>query len=235
MRIKKALLYSCGGLLLAAVLVFLLMPSYLQKIVLYGNPGIQDQDIFESRRIQAGQPQPWKIAEHYNRHSLSPSHLAYFDSLETVAFVVIQDSALVYENYWQQYHSQTLSNSFSAAKSIVALLAGIARDEGYIQSFEQKVAEFYPAFASGDRAHISIKDVLNMSAGLDWDESYSSPFSTTAKAYYGSDLEKLVQAMQPVEPPGQRYRYQSGLTQLLSFVVANAVGQNISTYASEKL
>ena len=235
MKVKKIIVYSFGGLLLAVALVFCLLPGYLQKIVFYGNPGIQDQDIFETRRIQTLTPQPWRLATNYNQSGPDAAQFAYFDSLGTTAFVVVQDTALVYENYWQSYRPQTLSNSFSAAKSIVALLAGIARDEGYIQSFEQKVAEFYPPFTSDNRAQISIKDVLNMSAGLDWDESYRSPFSTVAKAYYGSDLDKLVQAMQVVEPPGQRYRYQSGLTQLLSFVVARAVGQDISTYASEKL
>ena len=235
MKAKKVIAYGCCSLLLAVVLGFFLLPRYLQRVILYGNPGIEDQHIFENRRIQAGSPQPWPLAAHYNQGRINVAQMHYFDSLETVAFLVVQDSAIIYENYWQHYHNQTISNSFSVAKSIVALLAGIARDEGYIQSFEQKVAEFYPPFAADARANIRIKDVLNMSAGLDWDESYSSPFSPTAKAYYGNNLEGLVQAMQAVEAPGQRYRYQSGLTQLLAFVVANAVGQDISSYASEKL
>ncbi len=236
----KKFLKNAGLLLLVVVcglLVFTTFPSnnYLRKAIRYTTPDIDDYRIFENRTIKAGNPQPWRISERYNKASIPATRLSYFEQYGTVAYLVVQDTAIVFEQYWDGYDAESLSNSFSAAKSIVSLLAGIARDEGKIATFDQPVANFYPPYAADNRKEITIKDVLTMSAGLDWDEAYSSPFSITTKAYYGDNIEPLVADLKSVEKPGVRYRYQSGVTELLSFVVANAAGTTLSEYASEKL
>ena len=74
-----------------------------------------------------------------------------------------------------------------------------------------------------------------MSAGVEWDESYSSLFSKTTQAYYGNDLWKLTLTEKLIEKPGVRFNYQSGVTQILAFIVQKATGKNIADYASEKL
>ncbi len=221
----------------AGISVFLTFPSnfYLRKALRYQTPDIDDYRIFENRTIKAGRPQPWRLSEKYNQSAIPADQLRYFEELKTVAYLVIRDTMIVHEQYWDSYDEYSLSNSFSAAKSIVALLAGIARDEGKIVSFNQSVSDYYQPFASDDRKEITIKDALTMSTGLNWDEAYSSPFSITTKAYYGEDIESLIRGLQLIETPGTRFRYQSGTTELLSFVVANAAGTTLSEYASEKL
>ncbi len=232
---KKAGLWLI--VILAGLLVFTTFPSnsYLRKAVRYGTPDIDDYRIFENRVIKAGNPQPWRISGHYNQGKIPAGRLKYFEEYQTIAYLVIQDTAIIFEQYWDGYDDKSLSNSFSAAKSIVSLLAGIARDEGKIGSFNQPAADYYPPFAADNRKEITIKDVLTMSAGLNWDEAYSSPFSITTKAYYGDNIEPLITNLKLVEKPGTRYRYQSGVTELLSFIVANASGKTLSDYASEKL
>ena len=236
----KKFLKIAGLTLLAMVcglIVFTAFPAntYLRKAIRYGTPKINHYRIFANRTVKAGNPQPWRISASYNRASIPEARMPYFEQLGTVAYLVIQDTAIVFEQYWDGYGAESLSNSFSAAKSIVSLLAGIARDEGKIASFDQPAALFYPPFATGNREQITIKDVLTMSAGLDWDEAYSTPFSITTKAYYGENIEPLIANMKPVEKSGVRFRYQSGVTELLSFIVANAAGTTLSEYASEKL
>lgn len=224
-------------LLLACAGVYLAMPAnrYIVKALWYQQPDIDDYKIFDNRTIKAGSPQAWRVADDYNLKELSASQLEYFNKLGTVAYLVIKDTAVVFEQYWDDYNAGSLSNSFSASKSIVSLLAGIARDEGKIQSFDQSVADYFPSYANDNRKDITIKDVLTMSAGLDWDEAYSSLFSVTTKSYYGSDLFGMISNLKRVEDSGKRYRYQSGVTQLLAFVIENAVGMPISEYASLKL
>ncbi|MDR2036569.1 MAG: beta-lactamase family protein [Bacteroidales bacterium] len=236
----KNFLKKTGILLLvivAGIMVFITFPSnfYLRKALWYTTPDIDDYRIFENRAIKAENPQSWKISSVYNRKQIPDQILSHFKEYRTVAYLVVQDTAIVHEEYWDGYDAASLSNSFSAAKSIVSLLAGIARDEGKIKSFDQSVADYYPPFNTGNRKEITIRDLLTMSAGLNWDEAYSSPFSVTTKAYYGENIESVVTDLQLVELPGVRFRYQSGVTQLLSFVVANATGKSISEYASEKL
>jgi len=74
-----------------------------------------------------------------------------------------------------------------------------------------------------------------MSSGLNWDESYSSPFSVTTKAYYGENLWKLMEDLEMTEPQSEKFKYLSGNTQLLAFIIAKASGKSISQYAYEKL
>ena len=225
------IIISCG------LLVFTTFPSnsYLRKAIRYATPDIDDYRIFDNRTVKAGNPQPWRISERYNKSDISADRLLSFEQYETVAYLVVQDTAIVFEQYWDGYGAGSLSNTFSAAKSIVSLLAGIARDEGKIATFDLPVADFYPPYKADSRKEITIKDVLTLSAGLNWDEAYSSLFSITTRAYYSDNIEPLITGLRLVEKPGVRFRYQSGVTELLSFVVSNAVGTTLSEYASEKL
>lgn len=100
---------------------------------------------------------------------------------------------------------------------------------------EQPVGDFLPHFRKGDRAKIKIKHLLWMSSGLNWDESYANPFSMTTEAYYGTNLKKIINRLEAVEEPGQRWIYKSGDSQILGFLVKEATGKNLSEYASEKI
>jgi len=130
---------------------------------------------------------------------------------------------------------KSVSNSFSAAKSIVSLLIGIALDEKKIADLDQKVGDFVEAYKYGSKSKLTIRQVLTMSSGLNWKETYSTPFSTTAKAYYGNDLKSLIEGLDVVEKPGIYFEYLSGNTQLLAMIVQSATGMSISKYTSEKI
>ena len=116
---------------------------------------------------------------------------------------------------------QKLSNIFSATKSIVGLLVGIAYDEGFIESLDDKVSKYLPEFGEGDK--ITIRNLLTMSSGLDWDEAYTALISKTTQAYYGDRIRDLIMDLKVVEEPGKKYSYKSGDTQLLSFVLEAAL------------
>lgn len=74
-----------------------------------------------------------------------------------------------------------------------------------------------------------------MSAGVDFDEAYSSPFSPTTQLYYGDDLQEIAFGMKEIDEPGVNFIYQSGVTQLLGFIVEKATGEKLSDYVSRKL
>ena len=69
-----------------------------------------------------------------------------------------------------------MSNSFSMSKSIISLLIGCAITDGYIKNVDQPVSDFLPEWTSYDGKVLTIKDLLTMSAGVEWDESYNSLF-----------------------------------------------------------
>ena len=215
--------------------IYLASPSYLRRAIMHGNPGIEDYQFFCNRTIEAGKAQPWNIADDCNGFKIPDSLTKIIESYRPIAYLVIQNEEIVFEKYWEGFNENSLSNSFSASKSIVSLLVGIAIDEGKINSVDDKVGKYLPAFQEGRKKELTIRDLLTMSSGLNWDEAYSSPFSMTTKAYYGSDLRDLINGLELVETPGKEYDYLSGNTEVLAMVVQAATGKTISDYTSEKI
>lgn len=215
---------------------YLVLPSnyYLRRALTHLLPKIDQYPIFENRTVKAGDPQPWIRSEAYNTVSIPEKYLPVFEQLGTVAYVIIKDSTLLFEQYWEDYSPESHSNSFSMAKSIVSLAIGAAIDDGFIKNVDQPVSDFYPEFQGYNGKPLTLRHLLTMSAGVDFDEAYSSPFSPTTKLYYGDDLQQIALGMKEIEEPGVYFIYQSGVTQLLAFIVEKATGENISSYVSRK-
>lgn len=236
---RKAKRFGVGFILLLALgvaWIHMADKNYMYKAVVYNFADIDDNDIFDQRVIPASAtPQPWPLASKYNKVDLPPELKKLHQDLESIAFILIQNDSILYEQYWQGYSEKSLSNSFSMAKSIVSILIGAAIQDGKIKSVEQPVSDFLPEFKKGDKAKIKIKHLLWMSSGLNWDESYSSPLSVTTEAYYGSDLKKVIKRLKAVEPPGKEFSYKSGDTQVLSLVLKAATGKSLSQLAEEKI
>ncbi len=222
-------------LLIMLVMGYFFLPPYVQQALIHLTPSIDDYKFFHNRTVKAGDAKPWPMSHSYNSFKLSEADRTEIEDFETIAYLVIQDGEILYEEYWDNYGPNSLSNSFSAGKSIVSLLVGIALDEGYIKSLDQKVMDFIPEYDKPGNRDLSIRNVLTMSSGLNWDEAYNSPFSMTTKAYYGTDLPALIKSLNVVNTPGKEFKYLSGNTEVLAMVVQAATGKTISDYASEKI
>lgn len=209
-------------------------PSYIFKALLHQEPNIDDFKFFYNRTIKTGEYQPWEIDSAYNSHQLPEQLRKPILDRKTVAFLVIQNNKIKYEEYWDGYDSTTYSNSFSVSKSIVSLLVGAAIDEGKIQSVDQKAGDFLQNFRRSDKSEITIRNLLTMSSGLEWDEDYASLFAPNTELYYGNNLENVVNSTKLVSPPGKIYNYQSINAEVLAMIVEASTGKTISEYASEK-
>jgi CubicO group peptidase (beta-lactamase class C family) len=208
---------------------------YLYKALVYNYVNIDDIDIFPTRTVKAGEGSPWNIAAGYNKVELTPKLRVTLEGYKSVAFLIVQNDSIRYEEYWENYSEASLSNSFSMSKSIVSLLTGIAIDEGKIKSIDQTVCDYLPEYCSETNKVLTIRHLLIMSSGLDYDESYASLFGPTTRSYYDTDLKKQMRELVVITPPGKEWNYMSCNTQLLAFIIEQATGMNISEYASEKL
>jgi CubicO group peptidase (beta-lactamase class C family) len=217
------------------LLVIISIPGHYKRALVYGHANIDDFTIFENSIVQNAQGIPWQHDSLYNVLTINPALLSAFDTFGTTAFVVIRDKKIIHEEYWDGASDTTRSNSFSVAKSIVSLLVGCLVDEGKIKSLDQPVTDFLPDFKNTNGFSLSIKDLLTMSSGIDWDEGYSSLFSPTTKAYYGGQLAEQVLDLNVTKEPGKIFEYQSCDTQLLSLIIEKITGKTLSEYASEKL
>lgn len=198
-------------------------------------PSIDEFGIFENREVNTGTYLPWKKSETYNTAKIPSTLEKNFEEMQTVAFVVIKDGELTHEQYWDGFGEDSRSNSFSMAKTFVGILVGQAIQEGKIKSLDQPVGDFIPEYKEGDNAKITIKHLLTMSSGIDFDEDYVSPFAYPARAYYGSDLTELTMKYKAAEEPGKVFKYLSGNSELLAMVLEKATGKKLSDYMSEKL
>lgn len=233
---KRILFIVISILVLANVAVWVTDTTYIYKALIYQQPNIDDLEIFEHVSIEnKGKKEPWNSSSTKNSVKLSDSLRHVLERYQTVAFLVIKNDSIQYEEYWDGYDENSSSNSFSVAKSIVGTLIGIAIDEGKITSENDPVGKYVPEFNKGDLAKIKIVDVLKMASGLNFHESYTTPFNQTTDAYYGSDLRKLIFSLKLEKEPGTEFTYKSGDTQVLAFVLKAATGKSISEYASEKL
>jgi CubicO group peptidase (beta-lactamase class C family) len=232
---KKKTMHILLYLAVFLVLVIIFIPGHYRRAIAYGHANIDDFKIFENRIVPNAIAIPWQHDSLYNVQTIDPAQLSVFDTFGTTAFVVIRNKKLIHEEYWDGASDSARSNSFSVAKSIVSLLIGCLLDEGKIKSLDQPITDYLPGFKNTNGFTLHIRDLLSMSSGIDWDEGYSSLFSPTTKAYYGSQLEDQMLSLSVISEPGRVFNYQSCDTQLLSMIIEKITGKTLSEFASEKL
>ncbi len=236
---KKFIRRFFGSLLLVIILfiavIFISGRSYLFKAGWYYTADIDDYKIFENREVKNGVPEPWMKSALYNQVNFPSDLDAKLVENKTVALTVIRNDSLFIEKYWNGYSDSSLSGSFSVAKSITSLLVGIALKDGLIRSLDQPVGDFIAEFKEGEKSKVTLRHLLTMSSGSNWDESYSNPLSVTTKLYYGKDVYHTATSVKIIYPPGSMHSYKSGDTQLLGLILERVTRLTLSEYASEKL
>jgi len=209
--------------------------TYLFKAAYYNFAKIDDYKHFTNNTVATGNFQPWQVSKQYNKAVLPDTLTNLLENLKSVGLLMIKNDSIVCEKYWDGYSDSSLSGSFSMAKSITSLLIGVAIKEGKIKSVQEPVGDFLPEFKEGEKAKLKIIDLLTMSSGSNWDESYINPLSVTAELYYGADAYKTATGVKMVKQPGSIHEYKSGDTQLLGLLLEKATGSSLSNYAAQKL
>ena len=86
--------------------------------------------------VKTGKYKPWKISKNYNR-SKNKELILNIEKHDPVALLIVKGNEIIYENYWYEYNENSLTNSFSVAKTFIGLLIGIAIDEEKIKSVDE--------------------------------------------------------------------------------------------------
>lgn len=158
------------------------------------------------------------------------------------AFLVTQHGELILEEYFYLGGRERLHSIQSATKSVTSLLFGIARDRGLIKNLNDPLKSYFPQYADSARTSApspTLRHALTMSAALDWKEDipYSNPENDAVRMNQSSDLYKYVLSKKPdpVDKPGDRFEYNSGLSILLGGVLLHTTGKPADQYARETL
>lgn len=233
--------YFITGVIALVIIMYLSGYAYLfngiSKTYLRGksSANIDDGKLFSSNLITTKMPKLWEEAAEYNKTELPKNIVDDLIQSNTASFLVVKNGKLVHEQYWNGYNQLSKTNSFSMAKAVTVMLLGKALEEGKIKSIDDKFSDYFEEFKNkefGDQ--LTLRNLAQMEAGLNWDEDYKNPFLPNAKAYYGKSLIDATFSRKFKENPGERFEYQSGSTQLLGFAVRKAIDQSLASYLSEK-
>ncbi len=203
---------------------------YLQG---YTTAYLEDYKKFDNQVIENSTPQPWSNHKNYNSVEESEGLKSINKTNGTIAYVIIKNDSIWFENYYDGFNEDSQTNSFSMAKSYVSGLMGKAIQDGYIKSLNQPVSDFIPEFSDGLAAKMTVGDLSSMASGTNWDEKYYSPLSITTRAYFDDDLEKVMLGLKVVREPGTSYKYASGDTQMLAMVIEKATGKKMYDYLTD--
>jgi len=150
--------------------------------------------------------------------------------LKIDSLVVARNGYIVTEKYYSPYEQDTLHGIYSVTKSVVSALIGIAIHEGYINSVNDPVLDYFPerTFENDDalKRSITVEHLLTMSAGLewDWDEMIWTP-----------DWVQYVLDQPMYTEPGAEFFYSSGNAHVLSAIIQETSGLNAHDFGQQYL
>ena len=158
---------------------------------------------------------------------------------KTDGLIVLHNGNLLYENYWNNNSANSKHIAFSVTKSFVSALVGIALDEGLIDNIEDPITKYLPDFNGTGYEGVRIKDILQMSSGVDFNEDYADPKSdinrfgrATAR---GSSFRDFAKSLERGREPGTYHHYVSIDTQVLGFLLAEVTGMPLKEYLYKKI
>jgi CubicO group peptidase (beta-lactamase class C family) len=232
---RKALLITAITLS-ALILIFSALPNFSRKALIHWTASTDDFLIFDNNRIESANPSPWPLSKAYNHGIPEGADLDTLLQYKPLAFLILKEDSLVFERYFNGHTQTSISNTFSTTKTIVSLLVGCAIKDGSIESIDDLVINYLPdVFEKGIDKNTTIGHLLRMSSGFDYDEAYASPFSPTARSYYGRDLDRQMKELKQSKLPGQQFDYIGANTQVLGMILVRTTGQSLSSYAADKL
>lgn len=163
----------------------------------------------------------------------------FIDETKTTGMIVINDSTVLYEEYFRGNSESIPVISWSISKSVVSALFGIAVAEGSIKDINETVTDYLPELAKSGYNGVRIKDVLQMSSGIGFNEDYADIFSDINRMGYafglGISLERFINTLDNAIEPGTYNNYVSMDTQVLGMIIRKATGKTLAEYTEEKL
>lgn len=166
---------------------------------------------------------------------------AYLRDQRSAALLVLHRGQLRLERYGLGFDADGRWTSFSVAKSITATLVGAAVKDGHIRSMDDKVSDYIEDMKGSAYDDVSIRQLLTMTSGVQWNEDYGDPNSDVARFNNhtpepGVDaLVSYLRKLPRAAPAGTRWHYSTGETNLVGILVARATRRPLSTYLSEKI
>lgn len=157
----------------------------------------------------------------------------------TTGFMVAVDDTIISEEYFQGEQASDRHIMFSVSKSVVSAALGIALSEGVFDSIEDPITKYLPELNGSGYEGVRIKDILQMSSGVYFDENYNDPFSDVNQMGLtiatGGSLNSFATGLERQWTPGTYNNYVSVDTHVLGMLLVRQTGRTLSSYVEEKI
>lgn len=166
----------------------------------------------------------------------------YLKHQDVAGLLVLKDGKIAYKYLGDGNTDTTLWTSRSVGKSVVSTLVGVALREGKIKSLDDRVTDYEPDLKGTAWDGVTLKQLIQHTSGVAWNESYTNPDSDFAKltqceARPGTYacVRTLVKGLGRAHPPGQTWSYSSGGAWLLGDVLERATGMSLAAYLEKTI
>ncbi len=158
------------------------------------------------------------------------------------SMLIVRNGYLVEEDYFDKSTRNATNPIYSVTKSVMATLIGLAIQEGFIKSVNEKVLSYFPDYdfenANGTKQEMTIYHLLTMTSGLDWDEwwvSYSNPLNDFNALLSSTDWVKYILDKPMTAGLGKTMNYNTGASHILSAILSRAYGDSTEAFARKYL
>lgn len=156
----------------------------------------------------------------------------------TTGLLVLKNGAIAHESYYLGNTQDSKAIAWSVSKSVLSAGFGIAVHEGMID-IHKNVEDYVPYLSGSGYEGVRVKDVLQMSSGIGFDETYSDPDSDINRMgralALNTSIDEFVLSLNRERPPGNYNHYVSMDTQVLGMILREAVKEPVSDYIEKKL
>jgi CubicO group peptidase (beta-lactamase class C family) len=174
-------------------------------------------------------------------HGHSYDIFDYLAANRVAGLLVLKDAQIAFEDYELGTGPETHWASFSMAKSVASTLVGAALVDGLIPSLDEQVVTYVPVLKGSAYEGVSIRQLLTMSSGVHWDETYTDPNSDRRKMLEvqingkPGDLLRYMGSLPRAAAPGTVWNYSTGETFVIGAVLEGATHRALSEYLEQKI
>ncbi len=165
----------------------------------------------------------------------------FLASNRNTGLLALKGDTILFEGYQYERKPEHLFTSMSMAKTVVAMLVGIAISEGRIKSIDDKAEQYVPGLKGHPYGETSLRHLLTMSSGVKFREEYDGKDDVSVLARFTfyqqgpGGVDTVLPFKERARPAGERFSYASAETQVLGLVLRAATGKPIADYLSEKI
>jgi CubicO group peptidase (beta-lactamase class C family) len=204
-------------------------------------------EVFPARKVaRGGKPLELKRAEaepkiKYTYRGHAGDINGFLSNNRNTGLLVMKGNTVLVERYQYDRKAADRFQSMSMAKTVVAMLIGVALNEKLIKSIDDRADQYVPALKGSAYGETSLRNLLTMSSGVKFrdeltgnDDNAVLASRTLGKVGAGG-ADSVHGFNDRARPAGTKFSYSSGESQVLGLVLRGATGRQLADYLSEKI